>query len=99
LPYDFITAANIRFGNMVAGRWSNRQQFAIRLQFQLDGILLVMWTIIYYMISNGFENIFSSSFYFDPIIFMTALPFLILSIILVYKLFKNIPLSKLELEK
>jgi len=61
--------------------------------------LLIMWTIIYYMISNGFENIFSSSFYFDPFIFMTALPFLILSIILVYKLFKNIPLSKLELEK
>ena len=61
--------------------------------------LLVMWTVIYYMISNGFENIFSSSFYFDPIILATSLPFLILSIILVYKLYKSISLNKLEFKK
>ena len=36
------TAYNNRFGVMAAGRWSNRQQFAIHLQFQQDVINLAV---------------------------------------------------------
>jgi len=50
--------------------------------------LLVMWTTLYYMIVNGFNNIFSNSVSIDTTISLSSIPFIILSIILIYQLLK-----------
>lgn len=53
--------------------------------------LLLMWLVFYYMAFNGFHIGFLKNTKLDTTIFLTGLPFLMLSIILLIRLFKKLP--------
>ncbi len=61
--------------------------------------IIGMWTILYYFILNGFKNMFSSTAHFDTTILLTSLPYAILSIILTYQLFRDVPLSASKMKE